>query len=122
VSSSLNEAEISLMALEALQPDALAEIEASIEGEAASLILYRDAQGGVHAFRNICPHAGRRLDYAPGKFVRTKGGELLCAVHGATFSLPAGVCVAGPCRGECLCAVAVHVAEGQIRLGEADAQ
>ncbi|WP_297178333.1 Rieske 2Fe-2S domain-containing protein [Thermomonas sp.] len=90
-----------------------------IDGDVESLILYREPNGGVRAWRNICPHAGRRLDYAPGKFLRTKKGELMCAVHGATFELPEGLCVVGPCRGECLRAVAVRVDDGQVRLGEA---
>lgn len=44
-------------------------------------------------------------------------GLLMCAVHGATFALPEGKCVAGPCRGECLRAVTVRVDDGQVRLG-----
>ena len=51
----------------------------------------------VHAASNICPHAGRRLDWSPGKFLRSKDGGLVCAAHGATFELAAGVCIAGPC-------------------------
>lgn len=120
VSSSLNDdgkTEPALLTLEALPPDSLGETEAVVDGELESLIVYRDGGGGVRAWINTCPHAGRRLDYAPGKFLRTKKGELVCAVHGATFALPDGNCVAGPCRGECLCAVAVHVADGQVRLG-----
>ena len=122
VSSSLNEDENSsacLRTLADLPPDTLAEAEAMIDGDVESLILYREPGGGVRAWINVCPHAGRRLDYAPGKFLRTKAGELMCAVHGATFALPEGNCVAGPCRGECLRAVAVRVDDGQVRLGEA---
>lgn len=107
------------MSLVDLPPDTLAAAEAMIDGDVESLILYRGSDGGVCAWINVCPHAGRRLDYAPGKFHRTKTGELMCAVHGATFALPEGNCVAGPCRGECLRAVAVHVDAGQVRLGEA---
>ncbi len=110
--------EILLLPLAELAPDSVGETEAVIDGDVESLILYRDGEGSVRAWRNTCPHAGRRLDYAPGKFLRSKKGELVCAVHGATFALPEGNCVAGPCRGECLCAVSVHVAEGQVRLGE----
>ena len=120
VSSSLNAGEISgvpLLSLVELPPDTLTTADVMIDGDAESLILYREPEGGVRAWHNICPHAGRRLDYAPGKFLRTKRGELMCAVHGATFALPEGVCVAGPCRGGCLRVVAVHVADGQVRLG-----
>lgn len=121
VSSSLNEGEnsgIDLLSLADLPPDTLAEAEAMIDGDIESLILYREPEGGVRAWLNVCPHAGRRLDYAPGKFLRTKRGELMCAVHGATFELPEGLCVAGPCRGECLRAVTVHVEGERVRLGD----
>ena len=83
-------------------------------GEPLDLILLRHA-GGVRAFRNVCPHAGRRLDYAPGKFLLQRG-QLICAVHGATFDPADGLCVAGPCRGEHLQAVAVRVADGLVQL------
>lgn len=118
VSSSLNEALV-LAPLEGLPPDSLQACDAPVDGELESLILYRDPQGGVRAWRNVCPHAGRRLDFAPGKFLRSKSGDLVCAVHGAAFALPEGNCVAGPCRGDCLRAVPVHVADGEVRLGEA---
>lgn len=116
VSSSLNDA-ATLLPLDALIPDSLHACDADIDGEAGSLILYRAADGAVRAWLNVCPHAGRRLDFAPGKFLRSKTGELVCAVHGATFDLGNGRCVAGPCRGDCLRSVPVHCAEGQVRLG-----
>lgn len=117
MSSSLSGEVAVLATLEALPPDSLHECEAGIDGEAESLILYRAPDGAVRAWLNVCPHAGRRLDFAPGKFLRSKAGELVCAVHGATFELGTGDCVAGPCRGDCLRAVPVHVAGGQVRLG-----
>ena len=132
VSSSLNHGEENrdaghdpadvLARLEALAPDSLHEVEAVLEGDAESLLLYRDASGGVSAFLNVCPHAGRRLDWAPGQFLRSKDGLLVCAVHGASFELRGGECVAGPCRGEGLREVAVHCAEGEVRLGASPAQ
>jgi nitrite reductase/ring-hydroxylating ferredoxin subunit len=115
VSSSLNGAG-GLAQLEALPVDSLHEREACIDGEVESLILYRDAVGNVRGWLNICPHAGRRLDWSPGQFLRSKQGELVCAVHGATFALPQGVCVAGPCRGESLRKVALLCENGEIRL------
>lgn len=108
-----------LAPLDALPPDGLHECEADIDGDTESLILYRAPDGAVRAWLNVCPHAGRRLDFAPGRFLRSKAGELVCAVHGATFELNRGDCVAGPCRGDCLRAVPVHVADGQVRLGVA---
>ena len=90
-------------------PDGLSETEAVIDGETQSLIVLRRGDR-VQAWLNICPHAGRRLDWAPGRFLVDKG-NLVCAAHGATFELEHGECIAGPCRGQSLVAVAVAVGE-----------
>ena len=82
--------------------------------EQSSLILLRRG-GEVRGYLNICPHTGRRLDYAPGKFLLKKD-TLICAVHGATFNQADGLCIAGPCRGEHLREVAVQVQDGAIHL------
>jgi nitrite reductase/ring-hydroxylating ferredoxin subunit len=122
VSSSLNRdaADVPsapLLRLAAVVVDSLHEVEAVLDGDAESLIVHRDAAGGVRAWLNVCPHAGRRLDWAPGQFLRSKEGLLVCAAHGASFELRHGECVAGPCRGERLREVAVHCADGEVRLG-----
>ncbi|HEY1069508.1 MAG TPA: Rieske 2Fe-2S domain-containing protein [Thermomonas sp.] len=121
MSSSLNHAGV-LAALDALAPDSLQAVEARVEDADESLILHRAADGSVRAWLNVCPHAGRRLDFAPGKFLRSKAGELVCAVHGATFALADGQCVAGPCRGDRLRAVAVRCEDGQVVLDAVPAQ
>lgn len=105
-----------LLAFDAIPDGGFAECEATVDGDAESLVLHRDGDG-VRAWLNICPHAGRRLDWAPGQFLRSKEGLLVCAAHGASFELQGGDCVAGPCRGERLRAVAVTVRDGQVWLG-----
>lgn len=104
-----------LIALSQIADGGFAEAEAPIDGDAESLILYREGDA-VRAWLNICPHAGRRLDWAPGQFLKSRDGHLVCAVHGATFELADGDCVAGPCRGESLRAIAVIVHDGKVRL------
>lgn len=88
-------------------------VEAVLDGDAESLILFREGDA-VRAWRNICPHAGRPLDWSPGKFLRSKDGLLVCAVHGASFELGQGACVAGPCRGQALSMVPVAVVDGRV--------
>jgi nitrite reductase/ring-hydroxylating ferredoxin subunit len=88
--------------------------EGGADPEQSSLILLRRG-GQVRGYLNICPHTGRRLDYAPGKFL-LKNDTLICAVHGATFNQADGLCIAGPCRGEHLREVAVQVQDGAIHL------
>ena len=89
-------------------------VDAPLADGGQSLILLRDGDE-VRAYLNVCPHAGRRLDYAPGKFL-LKDDTLICAVHGASFLRQAGVCVAGPCRGESLRAVPLRVEGDQVWL------
>ena len=117
VRSSLSpDAAPALAALAALPEGVPAACETAGGGAPESLILLRRGDA-VRGWLNVCPHAGRRLDWAPGKFLLSKTGQLVCAVHGASFELDAGECVAGPCRGQSLRAVAVRVdADGMVRL------
>lgn len=110
-----------LARLEQIEDGGFAEAEAVLDGDPESLILHRDG-AAVRAWLNVCPHAGRRLDWAPGKFLKSKDGLLVCAVHGASFELQGGLCVAGPCRGDCLRAVAVEVRDGNVILARATTQ
>ena len=102
-------------ALNDIADGGFAEVEAMIDGDAESLVLYRLGDE-VRAWLNVCPHAGRRLDWAPGQFLKSKDGHLVCAAHGASFELDRGDCVAGPCRGDALRAVQVQVRDGEVWL------
>src|SRR5690606_21319865 len=107
-----------LIAHDAIPDRGFAEVEARVDEHVESLILHRDGDR-VRAWFNVCPHAGRRLDWAPGQFLKSKEGLLVCAVHGASFELRGGECVAGPCRGESLRAVEVVIVDGAVSLGAA---
>ena len=104
-----------MIAFDSMEDGGFVEVEAVLNGDAESLVLYRDGQR-VRAWLNVCPHAGRRLDWAPGKFLKSKEGHLVCAAHGASFELVNGDCIAGPCRGDSLRSVAVEVRDGQVLL------
>ena len=97
----------SLIQLAEAPPEGLSEIELTVDGERQSVLLRRTGDR-VQAWLNICPHAGRRMDYAPGQFLLDQG-RLVCAAHGASFELEHGVCVAGPCRGASLVPLAVAI-------------
>ena len=79
------------------------------------LILLRRGER-VFAYHNECPHAGRNLDYAPGRFL-VRDGRITCAVHGATFAVESGACVGGPCRNG-LVPMPVVVLSGEVVLGK----
>ena len=102
-----------LARVEQIEDGGFFETEARLAGDDESVLLYREGDV-VRGWLNVCPHAGRRLDWAPGKFLRDKQGHLVCAVHGATFELGGGVCVAGPCRGAALRAIALEVRDGGV--------
>lgn len=108
---------MSILAFDTLEDGGFSEIEAVLEGDAESLIVYRDGNT-VRAWLNVCPHAGRRLDWAPGKFLKSKDGLLVCAAHGASFELLRGECVAGPCRGASLRMVPVELRDGMVTFPE----
>jgi nitrite reductase/ring-hydroxylating ferredoxin subunit len=77
------------------------------------LIVLRQGEH-VFAYHNECPHAGRRLDYAPGRFL-VRDGRLTCAVHGATFRVDTGACIGGPCSNG-LASLPIEVSDGAVRL------
>lgn len=79
-----------------------------------SLIVLRQGER-VFAYHNECPHAGRRLDWAPGRFL-IESGLLICAAHGASFFIESGRCYAGPCLGGGLAAIRVDVVAGEVRM------
>src|SRR3546814_6586355 len=66
-----DESSATLATLSQIEDGGFAEVEAAIDGDAESLILHRDGDA-VRAWLNICPHAGRRLDWAPGQFLKSR--------------------------------------------------
>lgn len=52
----------------------------------------------LHAYRNLCPHAGNFLNWKADAFL-TRDKSLIYAAHGALFDPVSGICVAGPCPG-----------------------
>ncbi|MEI7035738.1 Rieske (2Fe-2S) protein [Fulvimonas yonginensis] len=99
-------------------PDGVAvAVDAELPDGPENLIVLREGEQ-ARAWLNICPHAGRRLDWSPGQFLISKG-LLVCAAHGASFRTGDGACVGGPCRGQALRAVGVCVERGWVRLRDA---
>lgn len=101
-------------ALEQVPDGGATAMDAMLAGGEESLILLRRGEQ-INGYLNICPHAGNRLDYAPGKFL-LKNDSLICAVHGAVFNQADGLCTGGPCRGQSLRAVPLRVVDGFICL------
>ena len=90
---------------------------AALDG--ADILLTRTGER-IAAFLNVCPHAGRRLDWAPGEFL-LRDGVLTCAAHGASFAASTGACLGGPCRGGALKPVAIERHDDELWLAADDA-
>lgn len=70
----------------------------------------------VRAYVNHCPHAGFPLNWTPDGFLAPEAPLILCVMHGALFEIDSGECVAGPCPGQRLRSLPVHVRRGYVML------
>lgn len=91
-------------------------VEIETGGRPTPVVLLREGDS-VFAYLNICPHQGRDMSFAPGRFM-VRDGVLVCANHGASFRVRDGRCVGGPCRGACLRPVPVLVHDGAVQFAE----
>jgi nitrite reductase/ring-hydroxylating ferredoxin subunit len=81
--------------------------------------LFAVRQGdAVVVYVNTCPHIGVSLDWAPDRFLSSDGSRIVCAMHGAEFDIASGECLRGPCLGERLESVMIHVKDGILLVPE----
>lgn len=72
------------------------------DGMRREVLVLRDAEGVVRAYRNLCKHLPILLDAGSRKYLTPDGTELLCNTHGARYRREDGFCVHGPCEGASL--------------------
>lgn len=89
--------------------------EVEIDGAMRPIFVVRRGNE-VKGYLNACPHIGAELNGQPDDFLDADRRYILCAVHGALFTIDDGRCIAGPCRGEALTPVEVTVEQGQVVL------
>lgn len=70
----------------------------------------------VRAYVDKCPHIGAPLAWAPDTYLDAEGELIQCAMHGALFLPDTGECVHGPCAGQGLTPVPMHIADGRVLL------
>jgi nitrite reductase/ring-hydroxylating ferredoxin subunit len=70
------------------------------------LLLAVRRAGQVHVYQNRCPHRGVPLEWHPDQFLDSSASLIQCATHGALFLIESGDCIAGPCEGKALNAIA----------------
>lgn len=84
------------------------------DGEWRSSLIVTRRGSAVACFRNRCAHANYPLQRADGRIVVQEGRFLVCAAHGASYTLEDGACAGGPCNGDGLERVAVTVRDGAV--------
>lgn len=64
--------------------------------------------GQVFVYQNRCPHRGVPLEWQADQFLDDSASMIQCATHAALFLIETGECIAGPCEGKSLTAIASH--------------
>ncbi|MFC3152206.1 Rieske (2Fe-2S) protein [Litoribrevibacter euphylliae] len=72
----------------------------------------------VYGYKNYCPHLGVNLEWQPDQFLDSTETLIQCAMHGALFSIESGLCISGPCNGQKLQEIAIHIEEDGIYLDD----
>jgi nitrite reductase/ring-hydroxylating ferredoxin subunit len=68
----------------------------------------------IYAYQNFCMHVGHPLNWTPDRFLTKDNEAIICASHGALYSILDGECFAGPCKGKVLRKVDVEVRDGSV--------
>lgn len=67
---------------------------------------------GLVAYKDICPHYGTTsLPWRKNKYLNSATSKIICGAHGAEFEIDTGLCVSGPCLGQSLTPVPLHITE-----------
>ncbi len=85
------------------------------DGAFTGLVVVRQ-DDQVYIYENACPHIGTPLDWTPDRFLSVDGRHLICATHGAEFTISTGACISGPCQGDRLTPVKFDIRDGVILL------
>jgi nitrite reductase/ring-hydroxylating ferredoxin subunit len=75
--------------------------------------------GRVFGYLDSCPHyeGGTPMAWRTDRYLNGEGTHLACHSHGALFDIETGECVLGPCLGQSLTKVPVHVSPiGEVEL------
>lgn len=72
----------------------------------------------LRAWRNACPHIdGAPMAWRKDAYLNADGSRIVCHAHGAQFDIDSGVCLLGPCLGQSLRALPLHITtNGQVHV------
>jgi len=79
------------------------------DGEDVLFVVRRG--NALYAYRDRCPHQGARMTWRRHAYLNRAGDRIVCYAHGAEFDIASGRCLLGPCLGQSLEAVDLHVTE-----------
>ena len=88
------------------------------DGLPVMVLLLRDENGDIVAYRNLCRHLPVPLDGGTGDLLSEDGAHLICGTHGATYRLHDGYCVQGPCEGLALQTLYVRERDGDLFVSD----
>lgn len=64
----------------------------------------------VYGWRDACPHMdGAAMAWRKDAYLSGDGRFIVCHAHGARFDIRTGKCLLGPCEGDSLTPVALHI-------------
>lgn len=93
----------------------------AVPGFRHKVIVVRKGES-VFAYLDACPHysPGTPMAWKANAYLDGEGKHIACHSHGALFDIETGECLAGPCLGKSLQAVALEIdRSGHIRVSAA---
>lgn len=87
-----------------------------VDGLRAKVIVLCKA-GRLYGWLDACPHyeGGTPMAWKSDAYLNGEGTHLACHSHGALFEMETGVCTLGPCLGQALTRVELHItAAGEV--------
>jgi nitrite reductase/ring-hydroxylating ferredoxin subunit len=75
---------------------------------------------GYRAYANSCPHVpGTSLAWKKNAYMDAQQSTIVCSAHGARFDIGSGLCSSGPCKGQHLMSVPLHInTSGEVFVDE----
>jgi nitrite reductase/ring-hydroxylating ferredoxin subunit len=81
-----------------------------------TLLLVRQGER-VFAYADACPHHGTPMAWRKDAYLNAARDRIVCHAHGAQFDIATGECLLGPCLGQSLTPVPLHIqASGELHL------
>ncbi|PJI95834.1 nitrite reductase/ring-hydroxylating ferredoxin subunit [Acidovorax sp. 69] len=81
-------------------------------GEGQDSVFIVMCEGEPLAYADSCPHHGTPMAWRKDQYLNAAGDRIVCAAHGAHFEISTGICTLGPCLGDALTPIEIHVERG----------